>query len=335
MDDRPAIAITLGDPCGVGPEIVAAAFALRSEHPFTARLFVIGSPALLARAAARLPGLATELIGSPEEARTIPGVIPVLDPGGPDLSRALPGRPTVEDGRGAFACLTLAAELAISGRVQAVVTAPVSKKAISDAGIPFQGHTEYLAGIAGVTDFAMMLVSEALRVVPVTRHIPLSRVPEELTVGRIRGTIGIVDDGLRRLFAIPRPRIAVTALNPHGGEEGLFGGEEGAIIAPAIAAARGEGIDVAGPFPADTLFVRARKGEFDAVVTMYHDQAMIPIKLLSFGGGVNVTLGLPFLRTSVDHGTAYDIAGKGVADPGSLVAAIDLAVSMAGQRGRG
>jgi 4-hydroxythreonine-4-phosphate dehydrogenase len=306
-----------------------------ADHPIDARLLVIGSPPLLAKAAAGLPGVTVTRIVSPDDADGRPGGIPVLDPGGPDVSGAIPGRPSRDDGLAALGFLRRAAELAIGGRIEAIVTAPVNKKAISDAGVPFQGHTEYLAEAAGTADFAMMLVSESLRVVPVTRHITLARVPAELTESGVLSTIRIVNDGLRHLFAIPSPRIGVTALNPHGGEGGLFGGEEGDVIAPAVEAARSGGIDVSGPYPADTLFVRARKGAFDAVIAMYHDQAMIPIKLLSFGGGVNVTLGLPFVRTSVDHGTAYDIAGRGVADPGSMIAAISLAASMARARRRG
>jgi 4-hydroxythreonine-4-phosphate dehydrogenase len=214
--------------------------------------------------------------------------------------------------------------------VQAIATAPVNKEAFRLAGLPWHGHTDLLAHLTDAAHVAMMFDSEALRVVLATVHLPLAEVPRALTAASLEATIGLTARELPR-FGVARPRIAVAGLNPHAGEHGLFGCEEQTVIAPAIAACRARGIDVSGPFPGDTIFVRARRGEFDVVVACYHDQGLIPVKLVAFGQAVNVTLGLPIVRTSVDHGTAFDIAGKGVADPQSMIAAVLLAARLARQ----
>ena len=232
-----------------------------------------------------------------------------------------PGVLSAEAGRAAYDIIVRAVDDAQQRRVEAVATAPVNKEAFRLAGLPWAGHTDLLAHLTGARDVAMMFYSEALRVVLATIHIPLSDVPRMLTAASLEATIGLTARELPR-FGIARPRIAVAGLNPHAGEHGLFGHEEQTSIAPAIEACRRQGIDVSGPFPGDTVFVRARRGEFDVVVACYHDQGLIPVKLVAFGQAVNVTLGLPIIRTSVDHGTAFDIAGTGVADPESMIAAV-------------
>ena len=234
-----------------------------------------------------------------------------------------------EGSRASFAYLEMAGRMALEGKVEAIVTAPVSKEAIHGAGIPFRGHTEYLAEISGTKEYVMMLAGERLKVALVTTHIPLWAVAKLIQERKILSVIEVTSRGLQAYFNLRTPRMAVAALNPHAGEGGLFGEEE-RIICRAVQSARDEGLCVSGPWPADSLFHRAQQGEFDAVICMYHDQGLIPLKLLHFDTAVNVTLGLPFIRTSVDHGVAYDIAGKGVANPSSMVEAIRLAARMAG-----
>jgi 4-hydroxythreonine-4-phosphate dehydrogenase len=284
----PRIALTAGDPAGIGPEITARAAA---------------DPRVLA---------ACEPIvyGPPESARFPAGVL------------------SAEAARVAYDAIVRAVDDAQRGDVSAIATAPINKEALRMAGFPWNGHTDLLAHLTGAPAVAMMFHSEALRVVLATIHIALAEVPRALTAASLEATIALVARELPR-FGVARPRIAVAGLNPHAGEHGLFGREEETAITPAIAASRARGIDVAGPFPGDTIFVRARRGEFDVVVACYHDQGLIPVKLLAFGQAVNVTLGLPIVRTSVDHGTAFDIAGKGVADPESMIAAVLLAAKLA------
>jgi 4-hydroxythreonine-4-phosphate dehydrogenase len=233
-----------------------------------------------------------------------------------------------------IAVIERAVALVQAGAASAICTAPIHKKALKDgAGFAFPGHTEFLAHLAGGCEVVMMLASPLLRVVPVTIHIPLAEVPKALTAGLLEAAIRITDAGLRRDFGIARPRLAVAGLNPHAGEGGAMGQEEITLIAPVLARMRAEGFDLAGPASADTMFhARARAG-YDVAICMYHDQALIPIKTLDFDGGVNVTLGLPFVRTSPDHGTAFDIAGKGIAKPDSLIAALRMAADMAAARG--
>ena len=233
-------------------------------------------------------------------------------------------------GRAAYEIIVRAVADAQQGVVQAIATAPVNKEAFRLAGLEWSGHTDLLAHLTASSHVAMMFYSEALRVVLATVHIPLAEVPRALTQASLEATIALTARELPR-FGIAQPRIAVAGLNPHAGEHGLFGHEEEVAIGPAIDACRARGIDVSGPYPGDTVFVRARRGDFDVVVACYHDQGLIPVKLLAFGNAVNVTLGLPIIRTSVDHGTAFDIAGRGLADPESMIAAVLLAARLARQ----
>jgi 4-hydroxythreonine-4-phosphate dehydrogenase len=333
---RTPVAITMGDACGIGPEIVLKACAERLGVPGAQPLLVYGDVGVLVREARAL-GLAIEVlpVDRPES---------VAAPHAPDdagrirlrviacseLPADLPaGQVDARAGAAAHAAIVRASHDAIAGRVRAVVTAPIHKEAIAAAGVRHPGHTEILAELAGVTDVRMMLANDELRTILVTIHVPLRAAIEAITRQAVRDTIAIADAGLRRL-GIARPRIAVAGLNPHAGEGGLMGREELDTIAPAIADARAAGIDASGPWPGDTVFMRARHfRDFDVVVAMYHDQGLIPVKYLGVDTGVNVTVGLPFVRTSVDHGTAFDIAGRGVADHRSLLAAIDLALRLA------
>ncbi|HVX93889.1 MAG TPA: 4-hydroxythreonine-4-phosphate dehydrogenase PdxA [Polyangia bacterium] len=313
------IAISLGDPAGIGPEVVARALAARPER----RVLVFGDPAVLAAAAdrARVPRVAPDFVR----------VVTALAPGD-----VVPGRPNDASARAQLAYLEAATDAVLRGECAALVTAPISKEWISRAGFSFPGHTEYLAARAGVAEFAMMLAGPKLRVVVATTHIALADVPTTLTAARIASTITLTAEALARRFRITRPRVAVAGLNPHAGEAGKFGDEEHRLIEPALEAARaqlakaGVDADVTGPHVPDVVFRQAAGGAFDAVVAMYHDQGLIPLKLLHFDEAVNVTLGLPFARTSPDHGTAFDIAGKGVARPDSFLAALDLAAELAG-----
>jgi 4-hydroxythreonine-4-phosphate dehydrogenase len=332
-DRKPLIAITLGDPRGVGPEVVAKALSQDSLYEICSPL-VLGDLKVLRRNIETLRlGLKVDQVGDEIRSDPVPGVIPVLS-----LSDLLPaggpGEVPLEEGaRASFIYMEKAARMALEGRAGAIVTAPVSKGAISQAGIPFRGHTEYFAQVSGRKDFVMMLAGERLKVALVTTHLPLNAVSKSLSAKKIHSVIEITGQGLQDYFGLPTPRIAVAAFNPHAGEGGLFGKEE-EMISRAIREAARRDLTVSGPWPADSLFHRAAEGEFDAVVCMYHDQGLIPLKLLHFDTAVNITLGLPFIRTSVDHGVAYDIAGKGVASSRSMEEAIRLAAGMAGKRAR-
>ena len=240
----------------------------------------------------------------------------------------VPGVLSAAAGRAAYETIVRAVEDAQGGVVEAIATAPISKEAFRLAGLPWRGHTDLLAHLTGARSVAMMFYADALRVVLATIHIALAEVPKALTSDVMEATIRLTSCAMPR-FGYTRPRIAVAGLNPHAGEHGLFGREEETTIRPAIETCRTSGIDVSGPFPGDTVFVRAQRGEFDVVVACYHDQGLIPVKLLAFGQAVNVTLGLPIVRTSVDHGTAFDIAGRGIADPQSMIAAVLLAARLA------
>ncbi|NLD67954.1 MAG: 4-hydroxythreonine-4-phosphate dehydrogenase PdxA [Limnobacter sp.] len=321
--DAAAIAVTLGDPCGIGPEIVVKACNdPRLDAALRDRLIVVGDPGLLQREAERL--------GLPA-----PRVAEVALPGGP-LPADLPvGRVDPRAGDAAYRFVVHAAGMAMRGEVAAVVTAPLAKEAMHAAGHAYPGHTELLAECAGGADVRMMLANDELRTVLVSIHVPLIEAIARVRRDNVLSTIRIADAALRHA-GIERPRLAVAGLNPHAGESGMFGREEIEQIAPAVAQARAEGIDASGPWPPDTVFMRARGfGEFDAVIAMYHDQGLIPVKYLGLDDGVNVTIGLPFVRTSPDHGTAFDIAGRpgpdgrGLADPRSLLAAIRQAARLA------
>jgi 4-hydroxythreonine-4-phosphate dehydrogenase len=241
------------------------------------------------------------------------------------------GRVSARAGRASYDAIVSAVEDARHNRIAAIATAPINKEAFAAAGIPWRGHTELLAHLTGAKRIAMMFHADVLRVVLATVHIPLAEVPLVLTRARLEETIDLAAGELPR-FGLPSPRLAVAGLNPHAGEHGLMGLEDDAVLRPAIEACRARGIEVDGPFPADTVFVRAMRGDFDAVIACYHDQGLIPVKLVAFGRAVNVTLGLPIVRTSVDHGTAFDIAGRGIADPSSLVHAVLLAATRAAAR---
>lgn len=234
-------------------------------------------------------------------------------------------------GQAAYDTIIRAVNAAKSGEVDAIATAPINKFAFSKAGLPWKGHTELIGHLCGTARVAMMFYSLQLKVVLITVHVPLAQVPALITRETVEDIIALTAESLPR-FGILQPRLALAGLNPHAGEDGLLGTEDAAVLKPAVAASRGRGIDVNGPFPADTIFGRAHRGEFDCVLACYHDQGLIPIKLLAFGQAVNVTIGLPIIRTSVDHGTAFDIAGKGVADPGSMIEAVKLAAQLAGNQ---
>ncbi|HZX25831.1 MAG TPA: 4-hydroxythreonine-4-phosphate dehydrogenase PdxA [Telluria sp.] len=320
------LAITMGDPSGIGPEIVAKTLAPGGEHAV-----VFGSVAVMADIVRRL-GLACEVrrIGMPHEARPRPGVIEVIE-----TSRitALPpiGEVSAVSGQAAFDAIVAAIAAAKTGQVRGIVTAPINKEALGLAGIRYPGHTEILADHGGAERVAMMLANDDIRTVLVTIHTSLRQAIQQADFDAQLSAIRLAHEGGQAL-GISVPRVAVAGLNPHAGEGGLFGDEEIRIIRPAIAAARAEGIDASGPYPGDTVFMQARMGRFDVVVAQYHDQGLIPVKYLGLEKGVNITLGLPFVRTSPDHGTAFDIAGQGCADHASLVTALAYAKRLAAAR---
>ncbi|MBY8975653.1 4-hydroxythreonine-4-phosphate dehydrogenase PdxA [Rhodobacteraceae bacterium NNCM2] len=313
----------MGDPSGIGPEITGKLWRNRSGCP---PFFLIGDPSLID------PAVPTCAIGAPDEAiDRFDTALPILPLDLPTEAR--PGKPAPENAAVTIGAIRLGAELAATGAASALVTNPINKKALYDgAGFAFPGHTEFLAELGGVTRSVMMLAGPSLKVVPVTIHIPLADVPKALTHDDIVETARITAQALTRDYGIAAPRLAIAGLNPHAGEGGAMGREEIEIITPAIEQLRSEGIDARGPLPADTMFHASARAKYDAALTMYHDQGLIPIKALDFDQGVNVTLGLPFIRTSPDHGTAYDIAGKGIADETSLRAAVMMAAEMADRR---
>jgi len=332
-DQKPLIAITMGDPRGIGPEVVVKALARESLYPICSP-FILGDVKILQRTIGTLGlGMKAVKVEAGSHFEPLPGVLPVLSLSDLSKGEGAGEIPAKEGARASFLYAEKAAKMAMEGRVKAIVTAPVSKEAISRAGIPFQGHTEYFAEISGTKEFVMMLAGDRLKVALVTTHLPLNEVGKSLSEEKILAVIGITGRGLQDYFGLKAPRIAVTALNPHAGEGGLFGKEE-TVISRAIRRAGDRGLAVSGPWPADSLFHRAVQGEFDVVICMYHDQGLIPLKLLHFDTAVNITLGLPFIRTSVDHGVAYDIAGKGVASSRSMEEAIRLAAEMAKRKSK-
>ena len=327
---KPVIAITMGDPCGCGPEIVVKAL----QHPEVADTcvpFVIGDrPALERALAVCASAMKIHPVNEPEEAGAAPpGTIPLLALSHLPEADSCYGSPTAASGDAVYRYICSAARFCLDGRAAAMTTAPISKEAMKRAGHDYPGHTELLAELCGTDDFVMMLAGDVLRVSLVTIHEALADIPRLITFEQVLKTIRITAAGVARLSGKPRPRLAVLALNPHCGEGGMFGSEEREIITPAIRAAQAEGIDAVGPLSADTLFHFAAQGAYDGVVAMYHDQGLIPLKMLHFDDGVNVTLGLPIIRTSVDHGTAYDLAGTGRASEQSLLAALRMAAKMA------
>ncbi|MDZ4842460.1 MAG: 4-hydroxythreonine-4-phosphate dehydrogenase PdxA [Hyphomicrobium aestuarii] len=340
------LAVTMGDPSGIGLEITLDAWLARTDAGLPTFAFYADPGVLAARAAAVGRAVPVCVIGSISEAvgvfhHSLP-VIPVLV-----SNRVEPGRPDPANGQSVISSIDRAVADVLAGRASGVVTNPIAKSVLYASGFAYPGHTEYLAYLAKtapdrsaaapsaipdplvIVRPVMMLVGADLRTVPVTIHIPLARVPSALTPGLIEETIRITANDLTRWFGIAQPRIAVAGLNPHAGEDGTIGTEDRDLIAPVIERLRAEGFVVSGPHPADTLFHASARTRYDAAVCMYHDQALIPVKTLAFDTGVNVTLGLPFVRTSPDHGTAFDIAGRGVASPASLIAALQLAGQMA------
>lgn len=326
---QPVIGITMGDPMGIGPEILLK--ALGSSKVFDCcRPVVLGDATVLEKTNALLgTNLTFNIVSGIDQCRYVPDrpdLIVLSDLTADELTY---GSPTPRTGQAMIQYITQAADLAIERKIDAMVTCPINKLSMKKAGSEFHGHTEMIASRTGTDRFVMMMSGLTLSVVLVTIHIPLSKVQEAITVDKIADTIRVTGHDLKSRFGIKKPRIAVAALNPHAGEAGLFGNEETDLIVPAMKLVKDEGFDVSGPHPPDTVYVHAAQGLYDVVVSMYHDQGLIPFKLLHFKDGVNTTLGLPIIRTSVDHGTAYDIAGKNVADPSSLIEAIRLAARQA------
>ena len=325
MGDLPAIALTAGEPAGIGPELCLA--IARRDWP--ARLAAYGPAEHFSDLAESLaPGLSLRRVDTPGP--HVAGELQVVDV--PLVAAVRPGHPDPANAIAVLEAISRAARDCLAGRIDALVTAPVQKAVLSAPGQPFSGHTEFLAGITGGTP-VMMLVAGPLRVALATTHLPLAQVPAAITREGLERVLRGLHEGLRSRFGIPSPRILVAGLNPHAGESGQLGDEEVRVIAPAVQQLRAEGMALTGPLPADTLFTPARLEQADAVLAMYHDQGLPVLKYAGFGRAVNVTLGLPIIRTSVDHGTALDIAGTGQADPGSLEAALSLAIELAGTRG--
>jgi 4-hydroxythreonine-4-phosphate dehydrogenase len=328
---KPIIAITMGDSSGIGPEIIAKALGDGKIYEMCNPI-VIGDAGVMAAALKLVsPNIQVNPVDAIAQASFRLGIIDVLDLRNIDVNSLQRGKIDRNSGRAAVEYVKEAIDLAIKGDVDAIATAPLNKEAMNLAGFPYPGHTEILAETTGSKNYAMMLLAGSLRVVHVTTHISLRKACDSIKKERVATTIRLTDHAMKDL-GIARPRIAVAGLNPHAGEGGLFGTEEIEEIAPAIKECRSEEILAEGPFPPDTIFLRGKRGEFDAVVAMYHDQGHIPVKVLGFEEGVNVTIGLPIIRTSVDHGTAFDIAWRGVADARSMVEAIRVAAEMAKAR---
>ncbi|MBZ9655138.1 4-hydroxythreonine-4-phosphate dehydrogenase PdxA [Phyllobacterium lublinensis] len=326
------LAVSSGEPSGIGPDIAISAWTLREKHQIPA-FFVLADPEFLAARAIRLGQNCPIEITTPEEAghvfeRALP-VVPLKN-----RQTDHPGVPLAGNAPATIEAIEQAVALTLAGRARAVVTCPIAKKALYEAGFDFPGHTEFLAHLAGqrlghkVTP-VMMLAGPLLRAVPVTIHIPLSKVPAALDIANILSVARITSAALKDQFGIANPRLAIAGLNPHAGEGGSMGDEDENIVRPAVETLQAEGIDARGPLPADTMFHAAARATYDTAICMYHDQALIPVKTLGFDDSVNVTLGLPFVRTSPDHGTAFDIAATGKAKPDSLIAALRLADKMA------
>lgn len=331
MSALPVLGITLGDPAGIGIEVALKAMA-RKDYRASCRLLTIGEACMVeTQLRFGAPGLKVQRVQTPKQVVWEAGSVAVLDIG--VLKAGLvPGQLSPLGGEAAFRALQRGIELALAGELAGIVTAPLNKEALHAAGHNFDGHTEILGHFCGDRPTFMLLSSERLKIVHVSTHCSLRQAVERAKLPRILATIRALDRHLKHI-GMAKPRVAVAGLNPHAGEHGLFGTEEIDEIVPAIEAARSEGIDAQGPVPPDSLYMKAYRGGYDGVVAMYHDQGHIPQKLVAFEEAVNVTLGLPIIRTAVDHGTAFDIAGRGVADPTNMVAAIDYALRMAGTAG--
>ena len=331
-DIRPLLAITLGDPAGIGPEVILKALT-HADVFTTCRPLVIGDRRILARAAGWLKRALppVEAIDDPASGLYAPATLPLLDLRNADPAEIPVGQVNAVAGRAAVEYVFRACDLAMAGAVDGIVTAPLNKGAMHKAGFLYPGHTELLAERTKAERISMLLVGPKLRVVHVSTHVSLAEAIRRVTTERVLEVIGLAHYSCAAL-GIPHPRIAIAGLNPHASENGLFGNQEADQVQPAIELARQKGWTVSDPQPPDTVFLRATKGEFDIVVAMYHDQGHIPMKLLAFDSGVNVSIGLPIIRTSVDHGTAFDIAGTGVAREESMLAALAVAVQMARAR---
>ncbi len=333
MKNRPVIGITMGDPSGIGPEIIRKALSNSSLYDYC-RPVVFGDPGALSLDIKGVKKCSIRKITGPDEAGGVPGHIDLIALSGLKKKSILPGKPSVEGGKAMVQYIIRAVESAIHGEMAAMVTCPINKALMNKAGYHFDGHTQLISYLTGTTDYIMMLAGERLRVTLVTIHCALKEVPAGINTESVYRAIILTFESLKKDFGIHAPRVAVAALNPHAGESGLFGSEERDIILPAVKRAAMEGCKVAGPLPADTLFFKAVSGRLDAVVSMYHDQGLIPLKLIHFSDAVNITLGLPIVRTSVDHGTAYDIAGRGKADPSSLMSAVRMAADIVKNRNK-
>ncbi|MBI3989059.1 MAG: 4-hydroxythreonine-4-phosphate dehydrogenase PdxA [candidate division NC10 bacterium] len=331
VDRRPLVGITIGDPAGIGPEVVLKALAEEKMYTLS-RPLVIGDARIMERALGLCHlDLPLKVISSPKEVEGRFGLVEVLDLQNADPDLCSPGQLSAACGRAAVEYVFKATDLALANEVDAIVTAPLNKEAMRAAGFAYDGHTEILAERTGTKDYAMMLVVGRFRVIHVSTHCSLREAIEKVKTPRVLSVIRLAEQAVRGL-GVRRPRVAVSGLNPHAGEHGLFGDEEAREIAPAVEEAKAEGIEATGPYPPDTIYARAKRGEFDIVVAMYHDQGHIPIKLVGFHWGVNVTVGLSIIRASVDHGTAFDIAGKGIADARSIVETAKIAAKMARSR---
>ncbi|MBH0207793.1 MAG: 4-hydroxythreonine-4-phosphate dehydrogenase PdxA, partial [Nitrospira sp.] len=325
--------ITMGDPAGIGPEVIAKALSGRQLYK-VCRPLVIGALPVMARAikALRLK-LTMHPVANHDMPASRPGTVTILDPLNTPLGRFTPGLAAAETGAASVRFIEKAVELAQLGCLDGIVTAPINKEAVNMAGCRYPGHTELLADLTQARESGMMIVGGPLRIMFVTTHVAIKDLPSLLTQAKVEKSIRLAHQALTGLFGIKRPKIGVAALNPHAGEHGLFGDEEARVILPAARTAQAQGILASDPLPADTLFGKAAKGHYDGIVALYHDQGLIPLKLVAFGTCVNLTVGLPIIRTSVDHGTAFDIVGKGIADPGSLIEAVTLAARIVQRRG--
>jgi 4-hydroxythreonine-4-phosphate dehydrogenase len=327
MEQKPLIVITMGDPAGIGPEIIAKVIDSGEFFPLCQPV-VIGDGGVLRKAVDELRlSVTVKSIRSIGDADTSKGIMNILDLKNVALSKHKWGRPNVSSGKSSVEYIKKAVDLTMKGEAAAIVTAPINKEMINAAGYHYAGHTELLADMTGSKDFGMMFVGGGLRVILATTHLALKDVVRNISTTSILKTLRLAHRAMQ-YYGMEKPRIGVAALNPHASEGGLFGNEEWEKLLPAVIKARDEGIDASDPIPADTLFYKARNNYYDIVVAMYHDQGLAPLKMLAFGSAVNVTVGLPIIRTSVDHGTAYDIAGKGCADPTSLLEAVKLAIQM-------
>jgi 4-phospho-D-threonate 3-dehydrogenase / 4-phospho-D-erythronate 3-dehydrogenase len=330
--DKPLLGITMGDPAGIGPEVIAKAL-VRPALRRLCRPIVIGSFPVMQQTVKSLKlQMSVIRVGGHEVPPSQSNQLAVLDPLDRLLGRFPRGVAAAETGAASVLFIKKAVELAQLGCIDGIVTAPINKEAINLAGCHFPGHTELLADLTATPESGMMIVGGPLRVMFVTTHVAIKDLPTLLTQAKIEKAIRLAHRALKDLFGMKKPRIGVAALNPHAGEHGLFGDEEARVILPATRAAQAQGIRASDPLPADTLFGKAARGDYDGVVALYHDQGLIPLKLVAFGTCVNLTVGLPIIRTSVDHGTAFDIVGKGVADPGSLTEAIRLAAELVARR---